>query len=82
MMTKEKTFQEIKRSLLEKRLLRTFDLKKDIIIEIDISDYIIAEVLFQKKRSVEFISHKMNKAEQNYIITKKKILTVIQMMKK
>lgn len=35
----------------------------------------------QKSQLIEFISYKMNKAEQIYTITEKEILAVIQAMK-
>lgn len=78
---KQKVFEEIKRELIKKRLLRIFNSEKPIVIETDVSDYTTAEILSQEKQSVEFISHKMNKTEQNYIITEKEILAVIQVVK-
>lgn len=48
----------------------------------DASDHTTAGILSQKGQSLEFRSSKMNAAEQNYIIIKKKMLTVIQAVKK
>lgn len=66
---------------MKERLLRTFDPGKEITIDTDASDHITAGALSQNGQSVEFISHKMNIAEQNYTITEKKMLTVIQAIK-
>lgn len=58
-----------------------FDSKKPLIIETDASDHMTAEVVFQKKQSLEFISKKINIAEQNYIISEKEMTAVIQAVK-
>lgn len=40
-----------------------------------------ATVMNQEQKSMKFISKKMNMAKQNYIITEKKMLTMIQVVK-
>lgn len=58
-----------------------FDSKKSLRIETDTSDHIITEVVMQENQPIEFILHKMNQTEQNYIITEKEILMMIQAVK-
>lgn len=77
----QKAFKEMKKSLLQKQLFRIFDSNKSLRIETDTSDHTIAEVAMQEKQPIRFISHKMNKAEQNYTIMEKEMLTVIQIVK-
>lgn len=61
--------------------MQIYNLKKPVRIETDASDYTTAGVIMQDQQPVEFISHKMNKAEQNYTITEKEMLAVIQAVK-
>lgn len=79
--SEEKTFQNVKQELLKGRLLRTFDLKKALIIKTDTSDHTTAEMASQDGQLLEFISKKMNQAEQNYTISKKKMMAIIQAVK-
>lgn len=62
-------------------MLWTFDSNKPLIIETDTSDHITAEVASQERQSLKFISKKMNSAEQNYMITEKEMLVIIQVVK-
>ena len=60
---------------------------KELIIETDVSDYIIKEILIQenskeKQQLLKYIFKIMNSVEQNYTIIEKKILTIIQTVKK
>lgn len=77
----QKAFCEIKNELIKERLLRTFNPKKKVIIDTDISDHTITEALSQEEQPMKFISHKMNIAEQNYTITEKEMLTIMQAIK-
>lgn len=80
---KEKeAFEKTRESLLKRRILRTFNSEKSIQIEIDASDHITAAIMNQKQQPVEFMSKKMNTTKQNYIITEKEMLAVIQAVKK
>lgn len=75
-------FKEIKNKLEKDQLLQIYDSNEKIWIEIDISEHTIARMISQKGQSIEFRSSKLNPTEQNYIIMKKKMLTVIQTVKK
>lgn len=79
---KEQIFKKIKKSLLKERLLRIFNPKKLLRIKVDISDYIMTGIVMQDGQSMKFISYNMNSAEQNYTITEKEMLVIIQAMKK
>lgn len=60
------------------RLLRTFNSEKDIVIEMNVLDHTMTGILLQEGSLMKFILYKMNKTEQNYRITKKEMLAVIQ----
>lgn len=66
---------------MKKRLLKTFNPEREVTIDTDISDHITAGTLSQKEQSVKFISYKMNATEQNYTITEKEILVMMQAIK-
>lgn len=68
--------------MLKGQILRTFDSKKAIVIETDTSDHIMAEMLSQDRQLLELIFRKMNLTEQNYTISEKEIMTVVQTVKK
>jgi RNase H-like domain found in reverse transcriptase len=44
----------------------------------DASDYTTAAVLTQEGEPIAFMSKKINAAEQNYTITEKKMMAIIQ----
>ena len=66
-------------------VLAHFDLNKKIWIEINISDFMTAEILLQMHdevfQLVIFFSKKMFSTEYNYMIYDKKLLTIIQSFK-
>lgn len=66
---------------MKERLLKTFESEKKMTIDTDASDYTTTGAVSQEAQSVKFILYKMNTAEQNYTITEKKMLTVVQAIK-
>ena len=66
-------------------MLGYFDLTKRLIIEIDASDHTTTAVISQEsERGLQllgFMSKKMTSAEQNYTITEKEMLAIIQAVK-
>ena len=74
-------FDKLKRELLKTPLLGYFDPTKRIMIKTDASDHTTAAIIFQEieggLQPLGFISKKMTSAEQNYTITKKKMLAII-----
>lgn len=74
----QQAFEKAKKELLAERLLWTFDPDKPLIIKTNVSDHITAGIASQERQSLEFISKKMNSVEQNYTISKKKMMTIVQ----
>ena len=81
----QQAFDELKKELLRASLLGYFDPTKRLIIKTNASDHTIAAVIFQETeeglQSLGFMSKKMTSAEQNYTITKKEMLAIIQAVK-
>ena len=77
----EKAFQEIKKRVSESRLIRHFDPNLPLTMETDASDHTTAAVLSQENGPLAFMSKKMTAAEQNYGITEKEMLAIVQGIK-
>ena len=81
----QQAFDKLKEELLKAPLLGYFDPTKRLIIETDASDHTTAAVIFQKIEGglqlLGFMSKKMTSAEQNYTITEKEMLAIIQAVK-
>jgi len=63
-------------------VLVILDLDKEMKVEVDVSDFVIGEVLQmkckdEKWRPVAYISKLLNEAERNYEIHNKEILAII-----
>ena len=82
----QRAFDELKKELLRAPLLRYFDPNKKLIIKSDAFDHTTAAIIFPEieggLQHLGFMSKKMTSAEQNYTITKKKMLAIIQAVKK
>ena len=68
-------------------MLQNFNLKKSVIIEMNVSDYVTADVLSQPDKkenlhSVIFFSNKMFLKECNYEIYNKELLIIIKAFEK
>jgi len=66
-----------------KEFLVTLDLNKKIIVEVNVSNFVIGEVLLmkcenEKWRPVAYILKPLNKAERNYEIHNKEMLVIIR----
>lgn len=61
--------------------MRIFDPEKAIVIQTDVSDHMITGIMSQDEQSLDFISQKINPVEQNYTISEKEIIAVIQAIK-
>ena len=81
----QQAFDKLKEELLRAPLLGYFDPTKRLIIETDASDHTTAAVISQEVEGglqpLGFMSKKMTSAEQNYTITKKEMLAIIQAVK-
>jgi RNase H-like domain found in reverse transcriptase/Integrase zinc binding domain len=74
----QKAFTSIKEELAKGKLLRYFNPKLPCQMETDASDHTTAAVLTQEGQPIAFMSKKMNAAEQNYTITEKEMMAIIQ----
>ena len=67
-------------------MLGYFDSNKKLVIETDMFDYMTTVVIFQKTEEevqlLRFMFKKMTSVKQNYIIIEKKMLVIIQPVKK
>ena len=81
----QQAFDKLKEELLRAPLLGYFDPIKRLIIKTDASDHTIAAVTSQEieggLQPLGFMSKKMTNAKQNYTITEKEMLAIIQAVK-
>ena len=81
----QRAFDKFNKELLKAPLLEYFDPTKRLIIKTDAFNHTIAAVISQEiERGLQplgFMSKKMTSAEQNYTITKKEMLAIIQAVK-
>ena len=81
----QQAFDKLKEELLKAPLLGYFDPTKRLIIETNVSDHTTAAVISQEieggLQPLGFMSKKMTSAEQNYTITEKEMLAIIQAVK-
>ncbi len=79
----QKTFDELKKQVIEAFVLSYFSSELKIFLKSDTSDYVSVEVLFQKEnddfiKSITYFSKTLFFAECNYEIYDKKLLTIIR----
>ena len=81
----QQAFDKLKEELLRAPLLGYFDPTKRLIIKTDASDHTTAAVISQeiegRLQPLGFMSKKITSAEQNYTITEKEMLAIIQAVK-
>ena len=81
----QQAFDKLKEELFRALLLEYFDPIKRLIIKTDAFDHTTAAVISREieggLQSLGFMSKKMTSAEQNYTITKKEMLAIIQAVK-
>ena len=79
----KKMFKGLKKQFTKELVLAAQDLDKKISMEVDVSDYMMGEVLSMECedtlwRPVAFLSKLLNKIERNYKIHDKEMLAIIQ----
>ena len=79
----KKMFKGLKKQFTKELVLAAPDLDKKISMEVDVSDYMMGEVLSIECedtlwRPVAFLSKSLNKIEKNYEIHNKEMLAIIQ----
>jgi hypothetical protein len=79
----KRAFELLKRTVIEASILTHFDLKKQIYIKSDSSNFVFAEILSQMKKNdelhfVTFFSKNLVSIECNYEIYDKELLTIVR----
>ena len=79
----EAAFRELKHRFISAPVLRYFDPDKEIIVETDASDYVLAGVMSQYDTDgilhpIAFFSKKHSPAECNYEIYDKELMAIIR----
>jgi hypothetical protein len=79
----KRTFELLKRTVIEASILAHFDLKKQIYIKSDLFDFVFAEILSQMRKNDEFhsvtlFSKNLASIECNYEIYDKELLIIIR----
>jgi Reverse transcriptase (RNA-dependent DNA polymerase)./Integrase core domain. len=77
----QKAFEHIKLMITEDVLLAYPDHNLPFEIQTDASDYQLGSVIKQKGRPVAYFSKKLNKAQKNYTIEEKEILSIVETLK-
>lgn len=72
-----KTFEKIKKHILEAPILQTFNEVKDIVIESDSSQSGLGCCLLQENRPVAFASRSLSETEKQYSMIEKELLGIV-----
>jgi len=72
-----KTFEKIKKCILEAPILQTFDESKDIVIESDSSQSGLGCCLLQENKPVAFASRSLSETEKQYSMIEKELLGIV-----
>jgi hypothetical protein len=80
-------FKEIKKKFIEEPILKIYQLKLLIRVEIDILDFILGVCIVQRYNNriwhlVTYYSKKMTPLELNYDIYNKELLAIVAVLKK
>lgn len=68
--------QKIKHALASTPVLRFYNVKEDVMLQVDASSYALGAALFQSGRPVAYASRSLTKAEQNYPQIEKEALAI------
>ena len=77
----ENAFQTLKKKFVEKSILKIFDDKKQTVIEVDASNYVMSACLLQEERSMIYFSKTFQSTEINYDVSDKKLLTIVSALR-
>ena len=75
--TQQKFFEQIKKLIASAQCLNMYDVKKDVVLEVDACKTGLGAVLIQYGRPVGYASRAMTSAQQNYAIIEKKLQAVV-----
>lgn len=79
----QQVFESLKTAIRSDPVLRHFDLRRTVYIEVDLSDYVSGGVLMQrddegKLHPIAFFSRKLTPTECNYTIYDKELLVIVR----
>jgi len=77
----ERSFQLLKKKIIERPILISLDFKKLFQVRCDASGTVIGAVLSQEDKLVAFFSEKLNESRQKYSSYDKEFYAVIQALK-
>ena len=77
----EKAFKEIKHVIAKDTLLAFPDFTKPFIIHTDASDRQLGAVITQDNKPLAYYSRKLSKAQINYTVTEKELLSIVETLK-
>ena len=77
----QKAFDDIKKVIAREVLLAYPNFNKPFKIHTDASDYQLGSVVSQDNKPITFFSRKLNKAQQNYTVTEKELLAIVETLK-
>ena len=75
--SQQKSFDELKEVLCGKQVLAYFDASKAITIRCDASNHGLGATLIQEGRPVDFCSTALRKAEKEYAVIEKELLSIV-----
>ena len=85
--TEEAAFEALKKALTTAPILQVFDEEKPHEVWVDASDYAVGATLVQPSDDgktwlpVEYLSHRLSLAEQNYNATNREFVTILSALK-
>ena len=74
-------FDEMKKIVSREVTLAYPNFSQPFVIYTDASDYQLGSVITQKGKPLAFYSRKLNKAQQNYTVTEKELLSIVETLK-
>jgi hypothetical protein len=78
----EKSFNLLKRKIMEQPILVLSDFKKTFQVKCDASGFAIGAVLSQEDRSIAYFKKKLNEVKVKYSTYDKEFYTIVQALKK
>jgi hypothetical protein len=77
----EQAFTDLKKMVAQETMLAYPDFTKKFVIYTDASDRQLGAVIMQEGKPLAFYSRKLNKAQMNYSVTEKELLSIVETLK-